>query len=351
MPDAISIGSRLVGPGEPTYIIAELSANHGGVLENAVQLVEAAAAAGANAIKLQTYTADTITIDHAEGTFLIGSNSPWAGRTLYDLYREASTPWEWHRPLRDLAHRLGLDFFSSPFDVSAVDFLQRLDVPAYKIASPEIVDIGLIKAAAATGRPLIMSTGMASVVEIEAAVETARANGIGGVALLRCNSTYPAPIEEMDLRTIPDMIARFDTVVGLSDHTIGGMAAPIAVALGASIVEKHLTMSRAHAGPDSGFSSEPDEFAAMVHAIREAETALGAVRYGPSSSELGTVPFRRSLYVVADIAEGDVLTETNVRSIRPGDGLPPRHLDDVLGRRTGRALQKGTPLRWEDVRD
>ena len=261
MPDAISIGSRLVGPGEPTYIIAELSANHGGVLENAVQLVEAAAAAGANAIKLQTYTADTITIDHAEGTFLIGSNSPWAGRTLYDLYREASTPWEWHRPLRDLAHRLGLDFFSSPFD---------------KIASPEIVDIGLIKAAAATGRPLIMSTGMASVVEIEAAVETARANGIGGVALLRCNSTYPAPIEEMDLRTIPDMIARFDTVVGLSDHTIGGMAAPIAVALGASIVEKHLTMSRAHAGPDSGFSSEPDEFAAMVHAIREAETALGA---------------------------------------------------------------------------
>lgn len=343
----IEIAGRPVGPGHPTYVIAELSGNHHKSLERARQLIRAAAEAGADAAKLQTYTADTITIDARTEPFLLRGGSVWDGRYLHDLYAEASMPWEWQEELRDLATSLGLQLFSSPFDSTAVDFLERLDMPAYKVASPELVDLPLIQRIAATGKPLIISTGMGTAAEIGDALGAAQ--GAGGVALLRCNSSYPAVLEEMDLRTIPDMVQRWDVPVGLSDHTLSPATAIAAVSLGACIVEKHLTLTRDEPGPDQAFSLEPQELALMIQLLRDAEAALGGVRYGPSTSELVTLPFRRSLFVTAAVAAGEEFTPGNVRSIRPADGLAPKHIDDVLGHRASRAIPRGTPLSWELV--
>lgn len=342
------IGSRPIGAGYPTYIVAEISANHLGSLDRALDLVRAAHAAGADAVKLQTYTADTLTIDSAADYFRV-EGTLWNGRTLYELYTEAHTPWEWHRPIRELARDLEFACFSTPFDATAVDFLATLDMPAYKIASFEIVDIPLLKRIAATGKPVIMSTGMATLEEIAEAVGAVRATATGGLALLKCTSAYPAPPSEVNLRTIGHLAETFAVPAGLSDHTLG-IAVPVAaVAAGASIVEKHLTLARRDGGPDSAFSLEPDEFSAMVDAIRVAEQAMGRVRYGPSEAEKSSRLFRRSLFVVKDVKVGEVLSEEHVRSIRPGHGLHPRHLPDVLGRRAARDVVRGTPLSWDLV--
>jgi N-acetylneuraminate synthase len=345
----IVIAGRPVGPGHPTYVIAEISANHGGSYERAEALVRAAAGAGADAAKLQTYTPDGMTLDIAAPPFVVGSDTLWAGRTLHDLYTEAQTPWDWHAPLQAVAREVGIHLFSAPFDLDAVRFLDDLDVPALKIASFELGDLALVRAAAATGRPLILSTGMATVDDIDEAVEAARGAGATALALLRTNSAYPAPAAEMDLRTIADMAERWDVPVGLSDHTLGTTAAVTAVALGACILEKHITLSRDEATADAAFSLEPAEFADLVTAVRDAEAAVGAVRYGPSERERASLAFRRSLFVVADVAAGEILTTESVRAIRPGGGLAPRHLDDVLGRRAARDLTRGTPLQWDDV--
>jgi pseudaminic acid synthase len=345
----ISIGGRRVGGGEPVYIIAELSANHAGKYARAAELVEAAARSGADAVKLQTYTADGLTLDSDEPPFLVGSGTPWSGRRLHDLYLEGSMPWEWQAGLKSLAEARGLQCFSTPCQIDAVEFLLELDVPCFKIASFELVDHALIRAVAATGRPVIMSTGMATMDEIDEAVGAARAAGAKEIALLRCNSAYPAPPTEFDLRTITHMAATWSVPVGLSDHTLGTTVAVAATALGAAVIEKHLTLSRQEPSPDQAFSLEPEEFAVMVRAVRETEAALGGLRYGPSPAEMKSVPFRRSLFVVAPIAEGEVFTAANVRSIRPGDGLAPKHLPMVTGRRATRALRPGTPLSWELV--
>lgn len=345
----MQIAGRPIGDGAPTYVIAELSANHQQSLELALKLVGAAAAAGADAMKLQTYTPDTITIDADRPEFQIGAGTVWDGRTLHDLYAEAATPWEWHEPLQRAASDHGMHFFSSPFDDSAVDFLERLDVPAYKIASFEIVDLGLIARVARTGKPMIMSTGMATLDEITEGVATARDHGAGQLALLKCTSAYPAPPEESDLRTIPDMAARFGVPVGLSDHTLGIAVSIAAVAVGAAIIEKHLTLSRADGGPDGAFSLEPNELRAMVEGIRIAEQALGSVNYEPTSREASSRILRRSLFVVEAVREGQPFTEQNVRSIRPGHGLHTRHLPDVLGSVAARDIERGTPLQWDLV--
>ena len=350
-PAVAHIGGRPVGPGHPVYVIAELSANHGHDLGTALAIVEAAAEAGADAVKLQTYTADTMTIESDAPPFRIGEGTLWAGRLLYELYQEAATPWEWHEALQARASDLGLDLFSTPFDPSAVDFLRDLGTPAMKIASFELVDLDLIRAAAATGQPLIISTGMATEAEIDDAVSAAADAGAAGVILLRCNSSYPAPVEEMDLRTIPAMAERWGVPVGFSDHTLGTTAATVAVTLGACVIEKHLTLRRADGGPDAAFSLEPGEFATMVEAVREAEASLGAVRFGPSEHERHSLAFRRSLFVVADVAAGQRLTRDDVRAIRPGDGLPPKHLDEVVGRAAAGPIARGTPLRWDLLAD
>lgn len=350
-PAVAHIGGRPVGPGRPVYVIAELSANHGHDLGTALAIVEAAAEAGADAVKLQTYTADTMTIDSDAPPFRIGDGTLWAGRNLYELYEEAATPWEWHEALQARASDLGLDLFSTPFDPSAVDFLRDLGTPAMKIASFELVDLDLIRAAAATGQPLIISTGMATEAEIDDAVSAATGAGATGVILLRCNSSYPAPVEEMDLRAIPAMAERWGVPVGFSDHTLGATAAIVAVTLGACVIEKHLTLRRADGGPDAAFSLEPGEFTAMVEAVREAEASLGAVRFGPSEHERHSLAFRRSLFVVADVAAGQRLTRDDVRAIRPGDGLPPKHLDEVVGRAAAGPIARGTPLRWDLLAD
>ncbi len=348
---SITIGDRQIGPQHPTFVIAELSGNHRGELEAALELVEAAADAGADAVKLQTYTADTLTIDASSPPFVIGEGTPWAGRTLHELYQEATTPWEWYPDLAQAARRRGLEIFSTPFDRSATDFLRSYDPPAYKIASFELVDLELISYVAEQGKPLIMSTGMATVSEIDRAVDAAQAGGADGVVLLRCNSAYPAPIRSMDLRTIEDMRARWPAVIGLSDHSLGLTAAVTSVALGAKVIEKHLTRVRAEGGPDASFSLEPVEFAALVVAVRETEDALGTIRYGPTADEGPSLVFRRSLFVVEDIGPGEELTRRNVRSIRPGDGLAPRFLEQVLGRRASRPLTRGTPLSWALLED
>lgn len=341
------IGSTPVGGEHPAYIIAEMSANHRGDIAVARELVTAIAATGANAVKVQTFTADTITIDHEGEPFRIDAGTVWDGRTLHDLYAEAAMPWDWQRELNDLAQQHGLTFFSSPFDPKAVQFLESLDVPAYKIASAELVDVGLIQKVAATGKPIILSTGMATLDEIEEAVAAARAGGATEIALLKCTSAYPAPAAEMNLATIPDMRQRFGVPVGLSDHTVGIGVAIAAVTLGASIIEKHVTLRREDGGPDSGFSLEPDEFREMVEMIRLAEAARGTVSYVPTAHEVASRALRRSLFVVADVRAGDVLTEENVRSIRPGHGLHTRHLPEVLGRRASRDLKRGEPLAWD----
>lgn len=346
----IVIGSRTIGTGRPTYVVAEMSANHRQDLGRAEAIVRAASDAGADAIKLQTYTPDTMTIDCANEHFRIGPGTAWEGETLYELYRRSATPWEWHRALRDLALELGLDFFSTPFDASAVRFLEDLKVPAYKVASFEITDVALLEHIGATGKPVIVSTGMATLDEIEEAVRRLRDAGCGGLALLKCTSAYPAPVEDINLRTIPHLAAAFDVPVGLSDHTLGIAVAVSAVALGATIIEKHLTLSRDDPTPDARFSLEPDEFRAMVAAVRNCEKALGGVVFGVAEAERQSTLFRRSLFVVEDIAEGAQFSEENVRSIRPGYGLHPRFLKDVLGRRARHSVARGTPLSWDLIR-
>ncbi len=346
----IQIGRRKIGLGHPVFIIAELSANHNQSFDRAVQIVRAAKEAGADAVKLQTYTADTITIPSDRECFRLRGGTLWDGRTLYDLYREAYTPWDWQPKLKQLCGELELDFFSSAFDDSAVDFLETMSVPAHKIASPELVDIPLIQKMARTGKPLVMSTGMATLEEIEEAIAAARSAGANQLALLRCSSAYPAPPEEMNLRSIPDMAQRFGVPVGLSDHTPGISVAVAAVVLGACMIEKHLTLSRADGGPDREFSLEPAEFKSLVEAVRTAEKSLGEIQYGPTAHELKTRAYRRSLFVVRDMKKGELFTAENVRSIRPANGLHPRHLSDVIGRAAADNIERGTPVAWELLR-
>jgi N-acetylneuraminate synthase len=344
-----AIAGRPIGHGAPTYVIAEISANHLGEKNRALRLVAAAAEAGADAVKLQTFTAETITLDADSAHFRIAAGTTWDGRTLHDLYREAAMPWEWTNGLKDRATDVGITLFSSPFDTSAVEYLEGIGVPAYKIASAEIVDVGLIGRVAATGKPMIISTGMATMAEIEEAVETARRAGATQIALLKCTSAYPAPPDEVNLRTIPHLAAAFDLPVGLSDHTLG-IAVPVAsIALGAAIVEKHFTLARADGGPDAAFSLEPHEFRRMVDEIRVAEQALGAVSYRPTAREAPSRILRRSLFVVADVRQGEPFSADNVRSIRPGHGLHTRHLEQVIGRRAARDIARGTPLSWDLV--
>lgn len=343
----VDIAGRRIGAGQPTYVIAEISANHLQDLDRAVALVDAAADAGADAVKTQTYTAATMTLDSSEPEFRIGGGTLWDGRTLHDVYSEGSMPWEWHVDIASRACQRGVAFFSSAFDRTSIDFLESIDVSAYKIASAEIVDLPLISSAAATGKPLIISTGMASISEIDEAMRTAQNAGAGGVVLLKCNSAYPARHDELNLRTITAMAAAWGCPVGLSDHTTDSTSAVTAVALGACVVEKHLTMHRSDGGPDAGFSLEPSDFSSLVHDIRVAERSLGTAAFGPTKTETATLPFRRSLFVVADVEAGDVFDETNVRAIRPANGLPPKHLAEVLGRRAARAVRRGTPMAWE----
>jgi pseudaminic acid synthase len=349
MEAVMSIGGREIGSGRPVYVIAELSANHNQDFEKAVRILQAAKQAGADAVKLQTYTPDTITIRSDRGAFRISGGTLWDGRTLYELYGEAYTPWEWQPKLKKVADDLGMDLFSSAFDSTAVDFLEEMHVPAHKVASCELVDIPLIQKMARTGKPLIISTGMATVEEIEEAVQTARLAGATEIALLKCTSAYPALAEEMNLRTIPELAQRFGVPAGLSDHTMG-IAVPVAaVALGACIIEKHITLSRSEPGPDSAFSLEPHEFKAMVDAVRVTEKALGKVYFGCSAKEANSRVFRRSLFVVQDVKRGDLFTSENVRSIRPGHGLHTRHLAAVFGRHAACDIERGTPLSWELV--
>lgn len=332
----------------PTFIIAEMSANHGQDFDQAVAIIKAAHESGADAIKLQTYTPDTITIDCDNEYFQI-KGTIWEGRTLHDLYGEAYTPWEWHAKLKQVADDLGLVFFSTPFDFTAVDFLEELDVPIHKVASFEMVDIPLIQKIAQTGKPTIMSTGMATEEEIEEAVTAFREAGGTELALLKCTSAYPAPIEEMNLRTIPYLAERFDVVSGLSDHSMGIEVPIAAVAVGANIIEKHFCLARSEDGPDTSFSLEPAEFKQMVQGVRTAEKALGNVHFTITEKQKESAVFRRSLFVVKDIEAGEALTEENVRSIRPGHGLHTRHYSEVLGRKAARSLTKGEPLDWNMI--
>ncbi len=348
MTTQIKIGQRAIGSGQPVYVIAEVSANHHQNFDQAIKIIHAAKEAGADAIKLQTYTPDTMTIACDRPEFRI-QGTIWAGRNLHELYGEAYTAWDWQPRLQRTAHELGMDLFSSPFDASAVDFLETMDVPAYKLASFELVDIPLIQKIARTGKPMIISTGMGTIEEIEEAVTTARQAGANQIALLKCTSAYPATAEEMNLRTIPELSHRFDVPVGLSDHTLGVAVPVAAVALGACIVEKHLTLSRSHPGPDSAFSLEPHEFKNLVDAVREAEKALGEVHFGFSAKEASSRIFRRSIFVVQDIKRGETFTAENVRVIRPGHGLHTRHLNEVLGCRAARDIERGTPLSWDLV--
>lgn len=342
---AFSINGRQIGEGSPAYVIAELSANHRQDYEAAVNLVRAAAEVGADAVKLQTYTPDTITIASDAPVFRHGSGSLWEGVTLHDLYREAYMPWEWQPRLKVIAEDLGLDCFSSPFDPTAVDFLASIGVPAMKIASFEIVDLPLIRRAARTGLPLIMSTGMATVDEVDEAVAAAHGAGASEIALLKCTSAYPSPPEEVRLAAIPMMRERWGLPVGLSDHTAGHVMPVAAVAMGACIIEKHFTLSRDDPSPDAPFSLEVEEFRAMVRAIRDTEAALtGPAKLEPTAGERESRKFRRSLFVVADVAAGEPLTEANIRSIRPAAGLHTREYERVLGRRAARTIVRGTPL-------
>jgi len=343
----IKIGERCIGPGYAAYIVAELSANHRQQFDEAVKLIKAAKEAGADAVKLQTYTPDTLTIQSDRPEFQISGGTPWDGKTLYDLYTEAYMPWEWQPKLKKVADGLGIDLFSTPYDKTAVDFLEEMGVPAYKVASFEMVDIPLIEYIASKGKPIIISTGMATLEEVDEAVRAARNAGATQIALLKCTSAYPAAPEEMNLRTIPHLAEAFGVPVGLSDHTLDIVVPVTAVALGACIVEKHLTLSRSILSPDSAFSLEPQEFRAMVEAIRTAEKALGEVRHKVSQQEAKSHVFRRSLFVVKDMRAGEVFTEENVRSIRPAYGLHPRHLKEVLGHRARQDIKRGTPLDWE----
>ncbi|MCS6927682.1 MAG: pseudaminic acid synthase [Candidatus Binatia bacterium] len=345
----LHLTGRTIGPGHPVYIVAEISANHHQHFSQAAALLKAAKEAGADAVKLQTYTPDTLTLRCDRDYFRITGNTLWDGRTLHELYSEAYMPWSWQPRLKAIAEDLGLDFFSTAFDPSAVDFLEELGVPVHKVASFEIVDIPLIQKMARTGKPLIISTGMATLAEITEAVQAARQAGATQIALLKCTSAYPAPPEEMHLRTIPHLSATFGLPVGLSDHTLGIAVPAAAVALGACLVEKHLTLSRSHPGPDSAFSLEPHEFKTMVEAIRTVERALGEVHYGAGEHEAKSLAFRRSLFVIQDLKAGETFTAEHVRSIRPGYGLHPRYLYDVIGCRARHDIERGTPLTWQMI--
>ncbi|MBY7971809.1 pseudaminic acid synthase [Vibrio fluvialis] len=344
----ITIDGRKIGPDHPPYIIAELSANHNGDINRAFQIIEEAKKAGADAIKLQTYTHETITMNCDTEEFQIHGGL-WDGQTLYELYKGAHMPWEWHKPLFEKAKELGITIFSSPFDFTAVDLLESLEAPAYKIASFEVIDLPLIKRVAQTGKPMIISTGMANEEEIGEAVKTARDNGCKELVVLHCVSGYPAPAEQYNLRTIADISERFEVLSGLSDHTIDNATAVASVTLGACIIEKHVTMDRNGGGADDSFSLEPHELAALCNDTKTAWKAMGQVNYERTEAEKGNVKFRRSLYVVKDIQVGEVLTADNVRSIRPGFGLAPKFYDDVIGKKATRNLKKGTALTLEYI--
>src|SRR5690554_6234189 len=346
----IVIAGREISRDQPPYVIAELSANHNGKLETALKIIEEAAKAGADAVKLQTYRPDTITLDSDADEFKI-KGGLWDGRTLYELYEEAHMPWEWHKPLFEHAQKIGIPIFSSPFDTTAVDLLEDLNAPAYKIASFEAVDLPLIKYVASTGKPMIISTGMADADEIQEAINAAREGGCKELAILHCVSGYPAPAEDYNLRTIPDMIRRFGLVTGLSDHTLDNTTAITSVALGASIIEKHFTLDRSGGGPDDSFSLEPAELTALCRDSKTAWAALGHVDYGRKSSEQGNVQFRRSLYFVKKLRAGDVITADAVRSVRPGFGVPPKRLADLIGSVTKRDVMGGTPVLPSDLPD
>lgn len=342
----IVIDGRKIGQAYPPYVIAEMSANHNGSIDVALRLIEQAKQSGADAVKLQSYRPDTITLKSDAEEFVIRGGL-WDGRTLYDLYEEAHTPWDWHGPLFAHARKLGITIFSSPFDHTAVDMLEDLNAPAYKIASFEAIDLPLIKYVANTGKPMIISTGMASVEEMQEAVDAARAGGCKELALLHCVSGYPAPAADYNLRTIPDMAQRFGTLIGLSDHTLDNTTAIASIALGSALVEKHFTLDRSGGGPDDSFSLEPSEMAALCRGVRTAWESIGSVNYERQLSEQSNVKFRRSLYFVSDLAVGDVVTHDAVRSVRPGFGLPPKYLEQVIGRKVIRAVTKNTPVSFE----
>ncbi len=343
------IDGRAIGDGQPVYIIAEVSANHGGSFETAKEMIRGARDAGADAVKLQTYTADTMTLETDAEHFVIRQGTIWDGRTLHDLYQEAYTPWEWQPELKRLADSLGISLFSTPFDASAVDFLEEMGVGAHKIASFEITDVPLIERCAATGKPIIISTGIAEEADIQDALAACRRAGNAQIALLKCTSSYPAPLDAMNLRMIPDLAARFGVISGLSDHSLGLEAPIVATALGARIIEKHFILDRSAGGPDAAFSLELDDFARMVEAVRNAEETLGTVGYTLSEAARRARELSRSLFVARDIPMGGELTDANIRAVRPGFGLAPKHLDALIGRHAKRPLAKGTPLRWEDI--
>jgi len=346
----IKLGKKIIFENSPTFIVAELSANHKQDIELAKDTIYAMKESGADAVKLQTYTPDTITINCDNEYFQIKQGTLWDGKTFYQLYKEAYTPWEWHYELKELADKLGLIFFSTPFDKTAVDFLEELKVPAYKIASFEITDIPLIEYTASKGKPVIISTGIATLCDIQEAVEACKRAGNNQIILLKCTSAYPAPLEEANLRTIPNMAETFNCIVGLSDHTLG-ISVPIAsVALGAKVIEKHFILSKNIDSPDKEFSLTPEEFKQMVKAIRDVEKALGKVSYELTEKTKKSRSFARSLFVVKDIKAGEILTEENVKSIRPGYGLHPKYLKDVLGKKARKDIKKGTPLNWELIK-
>lgn len=347
----MEINGKTAGIGRPVYIVAELSANHGGSFDHAARTIRAAADAGADAIKLQTYTADTVTIDCKNDYFRIGGGTVWDGAFLYDLYKQAYTPWEWHAGLQAVAQECGIGFFSTPFDNTAVDFLEKLNVPCHKVASFELVDLPLLRKVGSTGKPVIMSTGMASKAEVHEAVDTLRTAGCSELILLKCTSAYPADPSDANLRTLSDMVAEFGCPVGISDHTTGIAVSVAAVALGACLIEKHFTLSRADGGPDSSFSLEPAEFKNLVESVRIAEKSLGRVCYGGTASEEKSKVFRRSLWVVKDIKKGERFTAENVRVIRPANGLHPRELAAVLGKTAAADIAFGTPLSREQIED
>jgi len=346
MNKSIIINGQKIGSDYSPYVIAEMSANHNGDIENAYKIIDMAIAAGADAIKMQTYTADTLTIDSDLPDFNL-TEGLWAGKTLYQLYQEAYTPWDWHKPLFDYARKIGITMFSSPFDTTAVDLLEKLNSPAYKIASFEAIDLPLIKYVASTGKPMIISTGMADVDEIQEAIDAAREGGCKELAILHCVSGYPAPSEDYNLRTLPDMQQRYGLVTGLSDHTLDNTTAITSVALGASIIEKHVTLDRNGGGPDDSFSLEPADLVALCHGARTAWEALGQVDYGRKSSEKANVKFRRSLYFIKDLKAGDVITADAVRSVRPGFGLAPKRLEMVIGMCAKHDIKINTPVSFE----
>lgn len=344
----IHISGRSIGTSSPPFIIAEMSGNHNQSLNRALEIVEAAAKAGAHALKIQTYTADTMTLDLDEREFFISDpNNLWKGTSLYKLYQEAHTPWEWHKPIFDRCRELGMIGFSTPFDETSVDFLESLDVSCYKIASFENTDIPLIRKVAATGKPMIISTGMATVAELDETVRAAKEAGCNELVLLKCTSSYPATPENTNILTIPHMRELFDCEVGLSDHTMGLGVSVASVALGATVIEKHFTLNRADGGVDSTFSMEPEEMCSLVVETHRAWQALGRISYGPTEAEQKSLLYRRSLYIVRDMKAGEALTTENVRAIRPGHGLPPKYLSVMLGRRLINDVKKGTPLSWD----